>query len=152
MSDTCEESYRLWKSGDDRSFSCAEDVIHGLELDVAFWKSKLAAANDAVVTFKRELDKNEADTETLHARIAELEKPTSDMLIAGHDAMEKELNQMIHHPVIAKIHAAMLTRIQSVVDAQAKDEALWFVAQTAPEGYLQAQLRVLHAAIEGEKK
>jgi hypothetical protein len=32
--------------------------------------------------------------------------------------------------------------------AQAEDEGLWFVAQTAPEAYLQAALRRLHAAIE----
>jgi hypothetical protein len=41
-------------------------------------------------------------------------------------------------------------QVQSLVDAQAKDEGLWFQAQTAPEGYLQAQLRRLHAVIEAE--
>ena len=40
---------------------------------------------------------------------------------------------------------------QQVVDEQAEDEALWFVAQTAPEAYLQQALRRLHAAVEGEK-
>ena len=37
---------------------------------------------------------------------------------------------------------------QQVVDEQAEDEALWFVAQTAPEAYLQQALRRLHAAVE----
>lgn len=37
-------------------------------------EEELNAANDAVATFKRELDRNEADTETLHERIAELEQ------------------------------------------------------------------------------
>ena len=40
---------------------------------------------------------------------------------------------------------------QRVVDEQAEDEALWFVAQTAAEAYLQQALRRLHAAVEGEK-
>ena len=31
---------------------------------------------------------------------------------------------------------------------QAEDEGLWFQAQTAPEAYLQAALRALHAAVE----
>ena len=35
-------------------------------------------------------------------------------------------------------------------DKQAKDEGLWFVAQTAPEAYLQQELRALHRLIEGE--
>ena len=35
-----------------------------------------------------------------------------------------------------------------IVQAQAEDAGLWFVAQTAPEAYLQAELRKLHAAVE----
>lgn len=41
-----------------------------------------------------------------------------------------------------------LRDVRRVVGEQAKDEALWFHAQTAPEAYLQAALRRLHAAIE----
>lgn len=36
----------------------------------------------------------------------------------------------------------------ALVQRQASDEGLWFVAQTAPEAYLQAALRELHAAVE----
>ena len=36
----------------------------------------------------------------------------------------------------------------SLVKRQAEDEGLWFQAQTAPEAYLQAALRELHAAVE----
>lgn len=36
----------------------------------------------------------------------------------------------------------------AVVEDQARDEGLWFVAPTASEAYLQAALRRLHAAIE----
>jgi hypothetical protein len=43
---------------------------------------------------------------------------------------------------------AVLARLRQIVDEQAEDEGLWFIAQTAPEGYLQQELRRLHAAIE----
>lgn len=36
----------------------------------------------------------------------------------------------------------------SLVDEQAEDEGLWFVAETAPEAYLQQELRRLHQAVE----
>ncbi len=39
--------------------------------------------------------------------------------------------------------------IQVITDQQANDEGLWFDAQTAPEAYLQIELRRLHAEIEG---
>lgn len=42
-------------------------------------------------------------------------------------------------------HLAFLRRI---VDEQAEDEGLWFIAQTAPEAYLQQELRRLHTYIE----
>lgn len=41
-----------------------------------------------------------------------------------------------------------IVKLQTIVDEQAKDEGLWFIAETAPEAYLQAELRRLHAAIE----
>lgn len=40
-------------------------------------------------------------------------------------------------------------KIIEVVEEQANDEGLWFVAVTAPEAYLQQELRRLHAVIEG---
>ena len=43
-----------------------------------------------------------------------------------------------------------LALIQALVDKQAEDGGLWFVAQTAPEAYLQDELRKLHAIIEGD--
>jgi hypothetical protein len=47
--------------------------------------------------------------------------------------------------------AAHPAAIQAVVNEQAEDAGLWFQARTAPEGYLQAALRRLHRAIEGER-
>lgn len=43
------------------------------------------------------------------------------------------------------------TRIQQIVDTQALDEGLWFIAETAAEAYLQQELRRLHATIEGKQ-
>ncbi len=40
-------------------------------------------------------------------------------------------------------------KIKALVEKQADDEGCWFVAQTVTEAYLQSQLRLLHAAIEG---
>lgn len=44
----------------------------------------------------------------------------------------------------------MIENPRKVVDEQADDEGLWFVAQTAPEAFLMRALRRLHAAVEGE--
>ena len=44
--------------------------------------------------------------------------------------------------------AAQLAAIQAVVAAQAEDSGLWFIAQTAAEGYLQQELRKLHKIVE----
>jgi len=41
-----------------------------------------------------------------------------------------------------------LKAIRDVVSEQVKDEGLWFVAKTAPEAYLQQELRRLHTVIE----
>ncbi len=35
-----------------------------------------------------------------------------------------------------------------LVEEQAEDEGIWFIAETAPEAYLQHQLRRLHHLIE----
>lgn len=39
---------------------------------------------------------------------------------------------------------------KGLVEKQATDEGLWFLAATAPEAYLQDALRELHRAIEGD--
>ena len=38
--------------------------------------------------------------------------------------------------------------ILALVEAQAEDEGLWFIAEDAPTAYLQQELRKLHAVIE----
>lgn len=41
--------------------------------------------------------------------------------------------------------------VRRIVDEQARDEGLWFQAQTCAEAYVQTALRKLHAAAEGDK-
>jgi hypothetical protein len=52
------------------------------------------------------------------------------------------------------VHKEVLQRkqkkIQKLVDKQANDPGIWFKDATEREAYLQAQLRELHAIIEGE--
>ncbi len=38
--------------------------------------------------------------------------------------------------------------LKRLADSQAEDAGLWFIAQTAPEEYLQEALRKLHSMIE----
>ncbi len=67
--------------------------------------------------------------------------------IVGRRAPEvpKEVNDDLE--VIFKA-ARKVANLQIIVDEQAEDVGLWFVAQTASEAYLQQELRRLHAAIE----
>ena len=59
-----------------------------------------------------------------------------------------QMTKTTHALKIAAVEAQR-DAIQQVVDEQAEDEGLWFVAQTAAEAYLQQELRRLHAAVEG---
>jgi len=42
----------------------------------------------------------------------------------------------------------LILQLRKIVQSQAEDSGLWFVAETAPEGYLQQELRKLHDAAE----
>ena len=52
----------------------------------------------------------------------------------------------------AEAAEAELAELRAVVNRQAEDSGLWFEAQTAPEAYLQQELRKLHEAIEGRSQ
>jgi len=47
-----------------------------------------------------------------------------------------------------KAEIGMDDTLMKLVEKQAQDQGLWFQARTAPEAYLQQELRKLHAAIE----
>lgn len=49
-----------------------------------------------------------------------------------------------------KLRRRQGTKLKELVNAQAEDEGLWFLALTASEAHLQTALRDLHAAIEYE--
>ena len=44
--------------------------------------------------------------------------------------------------------ARSLAELNALVRRQTNDEGLWFIATTAPEAYLQQELRSLHAIAE----
>ncbi len=48
--------------------------------------------------------------------------------------------------------AAEWATVDAVIDEQARDDGLWFLAPTAPEAYLQRALRRLHAAVEAARR
>ena len=47
-----------------------------------------------------------------------------------------------------KVQDLRSEKLVNLVHQQAEDEGLWFIARTAPEAYLQQELRLLHALIE----
>lgn len=47
-------------------------------------------------------------------------------------------------------YLCILANALAVVEQQAKDEALWFNPETAPEAYVQKSLRYLHAVLEDD--
>ncbi len=63
------------------------------------------------------------------------------------DALEMEFARLA---ATAREDVTRLAAARRIVDEQAKDEGLWFNARTAPEAYLQQELRRLHAAVEAE--
>jgi hypothetical protein len=67
-----------------------------------------------------------------------------DALLADLSAAAAEHDARIRREAVE----AERTQLMAIVNAQAEDEGLWFVAQTMPEGYLQEALRKIHAAIE----
>ncbi len=50
-------------------------------------------------------------------------------------------------PEIQKLNDAAMEMFL-IVKRQAEDDGLWFMARTAPEAYLQQELRRLHDAVE----
>ena len=55
------------------------------------------------------------------------------------------------HGVQGRAEGMMRDELQALVEEQAEDEGLWFRVNTAPEAYLQQELRKLHAVIEARQ-
>jgi hypothetical protein len=56
--------------------------------------------------------------------------------------------QLVQQSGEIKRLTAQVEAIKALVNEQAEDYGLWFIAQTAPEAYLQKELRRLHEVIE----
>lgn len=68
------------------------------------------------------------------------------------EASPEEMKTFIRN-LIQSRESQIREKIKPVIDLvnqQAEDEGLWFVAKTAPEAYLQKELRKLHAVIEDQ--
>ena len=63
--------------------------------------------------------------------------------------LARELADKLH---TAESRVDGLCAIRRLVEEQAKDEGLWFIAHTVTKSYLQEQLRQLHALIEHETR
>jgi len=61
---------------------------------------------------------------------------------------QERLNEMRAAVDAASRSGNKLGPLLALVAEQADDDGLWFEAATAPEAYLQAALRKLHAAVE----
>lgn len=65
-------------------------------------------------------------------------------------ATDQHHEECMHSPVGHLGYVlAELDNLRTVVLDQAEDDGLWIQAETAPEAYLQAELRRLHRVIEG---
>lgn len=88
-----------------------------------------------------------ADIDALRARVKELEEVIRhralESLALDGQAQELQADN-------ARLRAA-LGAAQVVVNRQAEDDGLWFNARTAPEAYLQQELRALHRVIEATR-
>ena len=83
-----------------------------------------------------------------HLRQYQHNRPTGE-LFAGFDYKGTVgLVDRLEHK-IKKLEAEKVG-LGIMVDEQAEDDGLWFQAETAPEAYLQQELRKLHALIEGD--
>jgi len=87
-----------------------------------------------------------ADAEELK-RVCEVWVKARGRDAADATAIEQQMQKFAAIDIADKAEE-QLSRLRALVDKQAEDEGLWFAAQTAPEAYLQAQLRLLHAVIE----
>ena len=70
--------------------------------------------------------------------------------------MAKDFGEVSRDPIVSYTaylagYTAAMEKAQALVDEQAEDPGLWFMAEQFREAHLQQELRRLHAVIEGEK-
>ena len=72
-------------------------------------------------------------------------KAATDERAAALQAVNDDLAKMVGE---MRRDLAAFRSALALAASQAEDDGLWFVAHTAPEAYLQQELRRLHAALE----
>ena len=93
--------------------------------------------NQGTINLLKRITELEAENEKLKQRIIDHATDCTFSEIAYEDRIA-ELEQ----------YKTVLDSCRALAAKQAMDVGLWFVAETAPEGYLQQELRRLHTAIE----
>jgi len=101
-----------------------------LRADVADLLPRLDADAMHINNLARELKQADAENKRLHEIAAAAQRRQEEL--------ETEIERL----------RALLAEIRAMVDRQAEDESLWFNARTAPEAYLQQELRDLHDRVE----
>ena len=117
-----------------------------------------AAEAAAYPTYKRDkririaLERSLKESETVRGRLVadnvELKKRVEDGIEAL-NASERIRARLVAENIELKGRVED-ERLRETANSQAEDEGLWFEAQTAPEAYLQQELRRLHEIIEGK--
>lgn len=112
----------------------------------------ITALRQLVNLQRLEIDEVKAERDAEKARadglLAEAEE--RECLQAEQDKFAAAANEQIAD-LQSQLTAAneKLASARKVIERQANDDGLWFLSRTAPEAYLQAALRNLHAAVEG---
>ncbi len=103
-------------------------------------KAKSVDWNDPLLGAKLQ-DEHE---EKLNKRIAELEKRLAESSKLKQGYYNEAAKGWEKFRELEKHEA----KLRVLVNKQAENDGLWFQAQTAPEAYLQQELRKLHKALE----
>ena len=120
------------------------------ELDALYDELDQCASSELLQRAKDALAALRAEHKTYIQEIADLSE-ANDELTSERDRTQKVLEETVESMgnSIIRLEAERDAPLKLVAE-QAEDEGLWFMAQTAPEAYLQQELRKLHAAIEGD--
>ena len=138
----------LWQHKNGKGITNHGDAVHVASLIENGWTPLYAAPVDA----QKRIAELEQDLRVVNAtndrlRISWREDTETERKRA--EAAEREC--VIRRNRELELEAA-LKAAQEVVDEQSEDEGLWFDAKTAPEAYLQQEMRRLHAAIDAARR
>ena len=143
---------------------CLDAHVSALEAECDEKDEVISNQEGELVIYRKKLADVEAEHERLRRKFSAVKliehriKKLADVK-AEHERLREALQRFVRFgdtPENVGIAIAILKREQKektlleLVNQQAEDEGLWFDATTAPEAYLQQELRKLHVAIEGK--